>query len=83
MPQRTLQIAILDCDTPIPNVYSERGLYSDIFAALLQDVASKSPELSALKLEFRKYDSVLGQLPSLEELASLDAIIITGSGKHL
>ena len=81
MSQITLRIAILDCDTPVPNVYSKRGLYSDIFAALLRDAASSSSELSALKLEFSKYDSVLGRFPSLEELTKLDAIIISGSGK--
>lgn len=81
MPQGSLRIAILDTDTPVPNVYAERGLYSDVFASVLQDAASRSPELSALKLEFSKYDSVLGEVPSLEDLANLDAIIITGSGK--
>lgn len=83
MPQETLRIAFLDTDTPVSNVYSERGLYSDIFAALLRDATSKSLELSTLNFEFSKYDSVLGQVPSLEELTNLDAIIITGSGKLL
>ncbi|TVY14058.1 putative glutamine amidotransferase-like protein [Lachnellula arida] len=78
-----LRIAILDCDTPVPNVYSERGLYSDIFAALLRDAASTSPELSELKLEFSKYDSVLGQFPSLEEFPTLNGVIITGSGMFI
>lgn len=81
MPPRTLRIAILDADTPVPNVYSQRGLYSDIFTALLRDAALKSPELSNLKFEFTKYDSVLGHAPSLEELKNIDAILITGSGK--
>ena len=83
MRQGPVRIAILDTDTPVPNVYSERGLYSDIFAGLLRDAARKDSELSALKFEFSRYDSVLGQVPSLEDLEKLDAIIITGSGKHL
>ncbi|TVY60878.1 putative glutamine amidotransferase-like protein [Lachnellula suecica] len=56
---QNLRIAILDCDTPVPNVYSDKGLYSDIFASLLQSAATKSPQLSALKLDFSKFDSVL------------------------
>lgn len=81
MPEGSLRIAILDTDTPVPNVYADRGLYSDIFASVLRNAASKSPELSGLRLEFSKYNSVLGQGPSPEDLANLDAIIITGSGK--
>jgi hypothetical protein len=75
-----LHIAILDCDTPVPNVYAERGLYSEIFAALLRDAAEHTPDLPALDLQFSKYDCVLGQLPSVKDLLQIDAVIITGSG---
>lgn len=75
-----LHIAILDCDTPVSNVYAERGPYSDIFAALLRDAAEHTPDLPALDLQFSKYDSVLRQLPSEEELLHINAVIITGSG---
>ncbi|KAG9238999.1 class I glutamine amidotransferase-like protein [Amylocarpus encephaloides] len=76
---RSLHITVLDCDTPVPNVYAERGLYSDIFATLLRDAASKTPELSGVELRFSKYDSVRGEEPSAEELSNIDAIVITGS----
>ena len=79
---QSLRIAVLDCDTPVPNVYAQRGLYSDIFADLLKDAASKTPELSGLRLEFSKYDTVRGEEPSEEDLKKLDAIIVTGAGKH-
>lgn len=75
----SLHIAIFDCDTPVPNVYAERGLYSDIFAALLNDAAKQTPGLPDLKLSFSKYDCVLGEVPSEEDLLQIDAIIITGS----
>jgi hypothetical protein len=75
-----LRIAVLDCDTPVPNVYAERGLYSDIFEVLLKDAATKTPGLPRLDLRFASYDTVLGQYPSEEELLHIDAIIITGSG---
>ncbi|KAF4636389.1 hypothetical protein G7Y89_g1699 [Cudoniella acicularis] len=77
--QKTLNIAVLDCDIPVPNVYAERGQYSDIFAALLRDAAATSQELSQLSLKFKQYDTVRGDLPSRSDLNDLDAIIITGS----
>jgi len=81
MVSTTLRIAILDCDTPVPNVYAERGLYSDIFISLLEDAAEKTPGLPQLNFEFNKYDAVQGNLPSEEDLIRIDAIIITGSCK--
>jgi hypothetical protein len=77
-----LHIAVLDCDTPVPNVYAERGLYSNVFASLLEDAATKSFFLPELKLQFSAYDCVRGQLPSEDDLLRIDAVIITGSGKH-
>ena len=77
-----LHIAVLDCDTPVPNVYSERGLYSDIFEKLLRDAAKQTQDLPDFHLQFSKYDCVLGNLPSKEDLAKIDGIIITGSCKR-
>ncbi|EPE31450.1 Class I glutamine amidotransferase-like protein [Glarea lozoyensis ATCC 20868] len=74
-----LHIAILDCDIPVPNVYAARNYYSDIFASLLRDAASKSAEFEGLELKFSRYDSMKGEEPSDEELRGLDGIIITGS----
>jgi hypothetical protein len=74
--------AILDCDTPVPNVYAERGLYSDVFANLLQDAVTKTSSLPELNLQFSNYGCVRGQLPSEEDLLQIDAVIITGSGNH-
>jgi len=76
----SLHIAVLDCDTPVPNVYAERGLYSDIFEALLRDGLTKTEGLQELELRFSKYDCVRGELPSVEDLEGIGGIIITGSG---
>ncbi|KAH8597262.1 class I glutamine amidotransferase-like protein [Bisporella sp. PMI_857] len=74
-----LHILTLDCDTPVPNVLAERGKYSDIFASLLRDAASKTNGLERLELRFTVYDCVLGELPSEAELKDVNGVIITGS----
>lgn len=82
MSTQTLHIATFDCDTPVPNVYAERGLYSDIFADLLRIAHTQTPSLPPnLELQFSSYDSVIGIYPTEEELEKIDAIILTGSGK--
>ena len=80
MPPIQLHIAVLDCDTPVPNVYAERGLYSDIFAALLRKSVEKTPSLPPVDLQFSKYDCVAGHVPSEDDLLQIDGVIITGSG---
>ena len=78
-----LHIAILDCDTPVPSVYAERGLYSDIFASLLQNAKSTLTQFPKFDLEFSKYDCVAGKLPSDEDLRNIDAVLVTGSCKTI
>jgi len=76
----SLHIAILDCDTPVPNVLSKLGRYSDIFSRLLQGALSATKSLpKGLELRFSAFDSVKGESPSEEELKDIDGIIITGS----
>lgn len=80
----SLDIVVLDCDTPVPNVYAARGTYADIFEVLLRDAAvttSGVPE--KLELEFSGYDCVRGGLPSVDGLDRVDGIVITGSGMYL
>jgi len=76
----SLHIAIFDCDTPVPNVYAERGRYSNIFAVFLKDAYSKTPGLPELDLKFSSYNSLLSELPTEESLLGINAIILTGSG---
>ena len=76
-----MHIVTLDCDTPVPNVLAERGLYSDIFETLLRDAASTLNDVPQLDLHFSKYDCVRGELPSEDDLKGIDAVLLTGSGK--
>lgn len=72
-------MAVLDCDSPVPTVYAQRGLYSDVFEGLLRDAQKSVADFQDLNLEFSKYDCVHGQLPSEEDVERIDAVIITGS----
>lgn len=81
-PTTLLRLASFDCDIPVPNVYAERGYYSDIFETLLRKAAKS--ELSGVPVDIRvkRYDCMRGELPSEDELKEFDGIILTGSGKY-
>ena len=81
MARSQLLIASLDCDIPVPNVYAERGFYSDIFKTLLEEAAKSELKGIDIDVEILRYDCMRGELPSQEEVASIDGIIITGSCK--
>ena len=77
--RRIIRTAILDCDTPVPAIYSTRGKYSNLFIALLDKVAPRV----AVELKYTVYDSVLGNFPSAEDLKDIDTVIISGSCEFL
>jgi hypothetical protein len=52
---------------------------SDVFEDLLGDAARRTASLSQLNLQFSKYDSVLGELPTEQDLLDTDALLVTGS----
>lgn len=63
-----IHIAILDCDVPIPAVYSQRGLYSTQFRSLLRAAASR---LNApVDIQTSAFDVVGGCFPPYEWLRS-------------
>lgn len=70
-----LRIAMLNTDTPVPNVYSKRGTYGDIFSRLLQEAASET--YKDIRLEAENFDVVLGNYPS--DIATFNAVLVTGS----
>jgi hypothetical protein len=74
-----LRIAVLDADTPVPAALKERGLYSDIFAALLHKAAETLPYVNPTSLSFSKYHVVNDEWPTDVELVDIDGLIITGS----
>ncbi|KAI5291526.1 hypothetical protein KEM55_008328, partial [Ascosphaera atra] len=86
MPPRTIRLAVLECDTPVPAVHERLGTYGDIFTALLNNAAdavnaetATQTEEDKVKLEISKYDVVQKmEYPAPEEV---DAVLMTGS-KH-
>ncbi|KAK7431553.1 hypothetical protein QQZ08_001771 [Neonectria magnoliae] len=71
----TIRIAMLNADTPVPNVRAKSKTYGTIFHNLLSDAASRiSPHV---KIESADFDVVLGEYP--ESTADFDAMIVTGS----
>jgi hypothetical protein len=72
-----LRIAILECDTPLPEIVEKYGRYGDIFSTLLE-TAAEGLNLSPKKdLKLSAYDVVDKQAyPDLEDI---DAVLISGS----
>ncbi|KAH7068926.1 class I glutamine amidotransferase-like protein [Paraphoma chrysanthemicola] len=74
-----LRIAILECDTPLPDIVAKYGLYGRIFSTLIE-TAAEGLSLSPKKdLVLSSFDVVNKQeYPNLEDI---DAVLISGS-KH-
>lgn len=75
--KKPLRIAILECDTPLPDIIEKYGRYGDIFATLLE-TAAEVLELSPKRdLELSAYDVVDKQ--AYPDLEAIDAVLISGS----
>lgn len=71
-----IRIALLVCDTPLPDVIATHGRYDTIFGTLL---AASVP--AGVQYTMNAYDVVTKmEYPSHDE--KLDGIILTGSGEH-
>ncbi|MCJ1292285.1 hypothetical protein MMC34_003835 [Xylographa carneopallida] len=71
-----LRIAILECDTPLPNTRSQYGGYGGVFTALLT-AGAHSISLNRSELHISTWDVVDKQeYPSLDDV---DAVLMTGS----
>jgi hypothetical protein len=78
-----LRIAILECDTPPPDVVNQFGTYGNIFKTLLDaggDALDQLGLLSSKKgLELSSFDVVHDtKYPNLEDV---DAVLISGSSR--
>lgn len=72
-----LRIAILECDTPLPDIVERFGRYDRIFSTLLETAAEGLGLSPKHDLEMRGYDVVDKQeYPNLDDI---DAILISGS----
>ncbi|KAF2011590.1 class I glutamine amidotransferase-like protein [Aaosphaeria arxii CBS 175.79] len=70
-----IQIAMLNADVPVPVVRTKYETYGDIFHELLTAALSRTQ--ASTKIHSVNYDVRKGEYP--ESLASVDAVIITGS----
>jgi hypothetical protein len=72
-----LRIAILECDTPLPDIVAKYGRYDRIFSTLIEAAAeglSLSPKKDLVLSGFDVVDKQ--EYPSLEDI---DAVLISGS----
>ncbi|KAK0383333.1 hypothetical protein NLU13_9246 [Sarocladium strictum] len=75
MANRTLRIANLNCDTPVPNVRPRHHTYGSMFHPLLVAAAQRTaPHVAIRSTDF---DVVTGEYP--ETLDDFDALLVTGS----
>lgn len=75
MTSRTVRIAMLNAEVPVPAVLPRRGSFGNIFHNLLSAAASRiSDNVDIISTE---YDVRLGEYPT--DLSQVDVIIITGS----
>jgi hypothetical protein len=74
-----LRIAILQCDTPPPDVVALYGAYDRIFTTLLEKAATGLGLNPKTDLELSAFEVVTAQeYPNLEDI---DAVLISGSSK--
>lgn len=74
-----LRIAILQCDTPPPDVVALYGAYDRIFTTLLEKAAAGLGLDPKTDLELSAFEVVTAQeYPNLEDI---DAVLISGSSK--
>lgn len=80
-----LRIAVLECDTPLPNIDDRYNGYGGVFTELLKTSAkalNKPDQLdSDTGLDISKWDVVnAGEYPKLEDV---DAVLLSGSSASL
>lgn len=80
-----LRIAILECDTPLPNTNSRYGGYGGVFRTLLTASAKALNQPGGLdsdiELDLSRWDVVNNtEYPKLEDI---DAVLLTGSSESL
>ena len=75
-----LRIAILQCDTPPPDVVAEYGAYDRIFTTLLEKAAEGLGLDPKKDLELSAYEVVTKQ--EYPDLGDVDAVLISGSSEY-
>ena len=83
MPPHPVRLAVLECDTPLPNTKAHyNGGYGGVFEALLT-AGAKASSLSELStwLTLTKHQIELNP-ENYPRLDDIDAILITGSSEY-
>lgn len=78
---RSLRIAILECDTPIPAVKEQLGGYGDIFTRLLNGALEASRDVTVEFAEISKWHVV--DNPVYPDPNEYDAFLLSGSSMYL
>lgn len=76
--QKKLRLAILQCDTPLPNTAKQYGGYGGVFKSLLSAGARAEGLDPDDVLDFMLYQAV-ERPDEYPELDNIDAILLTGS----
>lgn len=78
------RIAVIECDTPLPDVVQEFGTYGSIFEGLLKAGADAlgQPDVisSQAGLQVTKWD-VVNNKDSYPALEDVDAVLLSGSSE--
>jgi hypothetical protein len=83
---RHLNLALLICDTPLPEVQASHGTYLDIFRTHLQKSLDNVLQTTgqgegSVQFTLDGYNVVKEVYPDDEKLSGYDGIVITGSGE--
>lgn len=78
---RSLRIAILECDTPIPPVTEQLGGYGEIFTRLLNKGLEASQDVTVEFAEISKWHVV--DNPVYPDPNEYDAFLLSGSSMYL
>ncbi|KAI5919819.1 class I glutamine amidotransferase-like protein [Camillea tinctor] len=76
-----IRLAILEADTPVPDIKSKYGTYGQVFKYLFKRACDPQPLDSQLAIEAYNVVGDESNLPVYPKLGDIDAILITGA-KH-
>lgn len=75
-----LRIAILECDSPLPNTAAKYGSYGGVFEKLLRSGATASGRIDCAESDLKISKHQIQLDPEIyPKLDDIDAILITGS----
>lgn len=77
------RLAILECDTPLPNINAQYGGYGGVFKALLKAGAKAEGYVDAEEILDISVHNVENYPEEYPDLTSVDALLLTGSSKQL